>query len=96
MTLRAMYSASLACPFAMPVAPNAFGGISQPSCFDRIKYGFMMGFCVGVASGAIFGGFSCLRFGLRGRELLQTVGKGMIQGGGTFGMFMAVGTAIRC
>uniref|UniRef100_A0A183AF36 Reactive oxygen species modulator 1 n=1 Tax=Echinostoma caproni TaxID=27848 RepID=A0A183AF36_9TREM len=36
------------------------------------------------------------RFGLRGRELVQTVGKGMLQGGGTFGMFMAVGTAIRC
>ncbi|KAF5401155.1 Mitochondrial reactive oxygen species modulator 1 [Paragonimus heterotremus] len=81
----------------MPVSPNAFGGgISQPSCFDRMKFGFMMGFCVGVATGAIFGGFSCLRFGLRGRELVQTVGKGMLQGGGTFGLFMAVGTAIRC
>ncbi|VDQ00808.1 unnamed protein product [Trichobilharzia regenti] len=45
----------------MPVAPNVYGGMSQPSCLDRVKYGFLMGFCVGVASGAIFGGFSCLR-----------------------------------
>jgi len=36
------------------------------------------------------------RYGFRGRELLNTVGKSMIQGGGTFGTFMAIGTAIRC
>lgn len=34
--------------------------------------------------------------GLRGRELLSSLGKVMIQGGGTFGTFMAIGTAIRC
>ncbi|KAL5968649.1 Reactive oxygen specie modulator 1 [Taenia solium] len=81
----------------MPVpSGSTFGQTGQPSCFQRVKVGFLMGFCVGVATGAIFGGFSCLRYGLRGRELIQTVGKGMIQGGGTFGMFMAIGTAIRC
>ncbi|VDN09321.1 unnamed protein product, partial [Dibothriocephalus latus] len=78
----------------MPVPSGSYGQMSQPSCFSRMKMGFVMGFCVGVATGAIFGGFSCLRFGLRGRELVQTVGKSMIQGGGTFGMFMAIGTAI--
>jgi len=36
------------------------------------------------------------RYGFRGRELLNTVGKAMIQGGGTFGTFMAIGTGIRC
>jgi len=36
------------------------------------------------------------RYGLRGRELLNTVGKTMVQGGGTFGTFMAIGTGIRC
>ena len=66
------------------------------SCFDRVKMGFMMGMCVGMASGAIFGGFNCLRYGLRGRELISTVGKVMVQGGGTFGTFMAIGTGIRC
>ncbi|CAH8656009.1 unnamed protein product [Dicrocoelium dendriticum] len=80
----------------MPVPPSSIGGVYQPSCLDRVKYGLMMGFCLGVATGAIFGGFNCLRLGLRGRELVQTVGKGMLGGGGTFGFFMAVGVAIRC
>jgi len=79
----------------MPVPSGAYGQ-QAPSCFDRIKIGFMMGCCVGAASGALFGGFSALRFGLRGRELLSTMGKSMFQGGGTFGTFMAIGTGIRC
>ena len=38
------------------------GGYQQgPSCFDRMKMGFVMGFCIGMASGALFGGFSALR-----------------------------------
>ncbi|KAL0119752.1 hypothetical protein PUN28_007887 [Cardiocondyla obscurior] len=79
----------------MPVVP---GGAYQqgPSCFDKMKLGFTIGFCVGMASGALFGGFSALRYGLRGRELLNSVGKVMLQGGGTFGTFMAIGTGIRC
>ena len=60
----------------MPVPAN-YGG-QGPSCFDRVKMGFMMGMCVGMASGAIFGGFNCLRFGLRGRELISQVGKVMV------------------
>ncbi|BES88508.1 Reactive mitochondrial oxygen species modulator 1 [Nesidiocoris tenuis] len=77
--------------------PVPVGGYSQgPSCFDRIKTGFMIGFCVGMASGAIFGGFGALRYGMRGRELVNNVGKSMVQGGGTFGTFMAIGTGIRC
>jgi hypothetical protein len=33
-----------------------------PSCIDRMKTGFMLGFCIGIASGAIFGGFGALRY----------------------------------
>jgi len=77
--------------------PSGYGyGSHGPTCMDRVKTGFMIGFCVGMASGALFGGFSALRYGLRGRELVNTVGKTMLQGGGTFGTFMAVGTGIRC
>jgi len=75
------------------------GGMYQqhgPSCFDRVKTGFMLGFCIGMASGAMFGGFSALRYGMRGRELVNNVGKVMLQGGGTFGTFMAIGSGIRC
>ncbi|XP_058829063.1 reactive oxygen species modulator 1 [Topomyia yanbarensis] len=81
----------------MPAVPGSvYGQNQQPSCFDRMKTGFVIGFCVGMASGALFGGFSSLRYGLRGRELINNVGKVMIQGGGTFGTFMAIGTGIRC
>ena len=81
----------------MPVAPSgAYGGGGQPSCFDRMKLGFMMGMCVGMCSGGLLGGFNALRMGLRGGELVQTVGKIMVQGGGSFGTFMAIGTGIRC
>lgn len=81
----------------MPAPPPSGYTMGRgPSCFDRMKMGFMIGFCVGLASGALFGGFSALRYGMRGRELVQTVGKTMVQGGGTFGTFMAIGTGIRC
>lgn len=40
--------------------------------------------------------FEYSRYGLRGRELINNVGKVMVQGGGTFGTFMAIGTGIRC
>lgn len=40
--------------------------------------------------------FICNRYGARGRELVHSVGKVMLQGGGTFGTFMAIGTGIRC
>lgn len=77
----------------MPVSMQPTGG---PSCWDRVKMGFMIGFAVGMGSGALFGGFSALRYGLRRRELVNTVGKSMVQGGGTFGLFMSIGTGIRC
>jgi len=81
----------------MPAMPGGSMYQNQgPSCFDRIKLGFMMGFTVGVVTGGLFGGFSCIRMGLRGRELVGQVGKTMVQSGGTFGTFMAIGSGIRC
>jgi len=80
----------------MPVSMGHYGQQQQPSCFDRVKMGFMMGFAVGMAAGAMFGTFSCLRIGMRGRELMGGVGKTMMQSGGTFGTFMAIGMGIRC
>ncbi|XP_066268708.1 reactive oxygen species modulator 1-like [Branchiostoma lanceolatum] len=67
-----------------------------PSCFDRVKLGFGIGFAVGISAGALFGTFASLRMGLRGREFLGQVGKTMMQSGGTFGVFMSIGTGIRC
>ena len=56
----------------MPM-PAGYGNQQGPTCFDKVKMGFMMGMCVGMASGAIFGGFGALRYGLRGKELVQQV-----------------------
>lgn len=78
----------------MPVPVGAYG--QGPSCWDRIRYGFLMGSCVGLSCGALFGGFSGFRYGLRGGELVRSVGKVMLQGAGTFGTFMAIGSGIRC
>lgn len=47
----------------MPV-PGAVYHNQGPSCFDKMKMGFMIGFCVGMASGGLFGGFTALRLGL--------------------------------
>ncbi|XP_018027792.1 reactive oxygen species modulator 1 [Hyalella azteca] len=81
----------------MPAMPSGSLYQSQgPSCWDRVKIGFMMGFSVGLATGALFGGFTAIRYGLRGRELVGNVGKVMLQSGGTFGTFMAIGSGIRC
>ena len=52
----------------MPVSMAPTGG---PSCFDRVKMGFMIGFCVGMGSGALFGGFSALRYVLKGHFYLD-------------------------
>ena len=45
----------------MPALPPASYGHGGPTCFDKMKMGFTIGFCVGLASGALFGGFSALR-----------------------------------
>ncbi|PAA63347.1 hypothetical protein BOX15_Mlig015874g1, partial [Macrostomum lignano] len=71
-------------------------GAQGPSCFDRVKLGFLMGFSVGVGGGLIFGTFGGLRMGYRGRELVRLVGSRMLQGGGSFGLFLSIGTLIRC
>ncbi|XP_035871488.1 reactive oxygen species modulator 1-like [Phyllostomus discolor] len=75
----------------MPVAVGLYRQ-SQPSCFDQVKVGFVMGCPVGTAAGALFGAFSCLRIGLRGWE--RGIGKTTMQSGGTFGTFMAIGMDI--
>lgn len=45
----------------MPAVPSGAFHTSGPSCFDRMKMGFLIGCCVGMASGALFGGFTALR-----------------------------------
>ncbi|XP_051026491.1 reactive oxygen species modulator 1-like [Acomys russatus] len=69
---------------------------SQPSSFNHVKMGFVMGCAVDMAAGALFGTFSCFRIGMLGQELIGGTGKTMMQGGSTFGTFMAIGMGIQC
>nr|XP_045049377.2 reactive oxygen species modulator 1-like [Desmodus rotundus] len=74
---------------------------SQPSCIDCVKMGFVMGCVVGMATGALFGIFSCPRLGMQGREVMGGIGDQGISetvtlSGGTFGAFVAIGMGIRC
>ncbi|KIH44233.1 reactive oxygen species modulator 1 family protein [Ancylostoma duodenale] len=82
----------------MPVA--AVGGPpghgQPPTCFQKIRMGFMMGCMIGGATGVLIGGFSALRMGLRGKELLIQTGKIVAQSGGSFGIFMSVAQGLRC
>ncbi|EYC08597.1 hypothetical protein Y032_0065g3636 [Ancylostoma ceylanicum] len=83
----------------MPVA--AVGGVppghgQPPTCFQKIRMGFMMGCMIGGATGVLIGGFSALRMGLRGKELLIQTGKIVAQSGGSFGIFMSVAQGLRC
>ncbi|XP_045154475.1 reactive oxygen species modulator 1-like [Echinops telfairi] len=79
----------------MPVAVGPYGQ-SQPSCFDCVKMGFVVGCAVGKAVGVLLSTFSCLRIRMRRRKLMGGIGKTMMQSGGTFGTFMAIGMGIRC
>lgn len=44
----------------MPINTSYQQG-QQQTCFDRMKVGFIMGFSIGMATGALFGGFGALR-----------------------------------
>ena len=81
----------------MPVGGLAQGrAAGGQTCFDKVKMGFLMGFTIGMSTGFLFGGFQAFRLGLRGRELVSTLAKSMGQAGGSFGVFMSIGTALRC
>lgn len=77
----------------MPVTSN---NQARGRCIDKITFGFLIGATVGASVGALYGGFYGLRFGLRGRELFTNLGKAILQSGGTFGVFMGVGSGLRC
>lgn len=45
----------------MPIAGNGYQQGSSQTCFDKMKFGFIMGFSIGMTTGALFGGFGALR-----------------------------------
>ena len=65
-------------------------------CFERFKMGAIMGTSVGACIGAIFGTLAILKRGHGGHGFLPTVGKIMLQSGASFGLFMGIGSLVRC
>ncbi|KAK7602245.1 hypothetical protein V9T40_009686 [Parthenolecanium corni] len=70
--------------------------IRTPGCTDRVKAAFTIGAVVGITIGGLYGGSHAFRYGLEKREFFRVVGKQMLNMGFTFGVFMGVGTFIRC
>ncbi|MFH4978142.1 hypothetical protein AB6A40_004851 [Gnathostoma spinigerum] len=71
-------------------------GNQGPSCFTKLKMGFMMGAMIGGATGVLLGSFAAFRMGMRGKEMFVQIGKIAAQSGGSFGIFMMVAQGLRC
>ncbi|RPB19468.1 hypothetical protein L211DRAFT_770020, partial [Terfezia boudieri ATCC MYA-4762] len=77
----------------MPPPPQ-HGGQGM-STFDKMKMGFIMGSCVGLTMGFIFGGYTILKHGAGPNGVMRSLGQYMLGSAATFGFFMSIGTAIR-
>lgn len=53
-------------------------------------------YAVGMVAQALSGTFSCLRIRIQDWELMDSIGKTLMQSGGTFGPFVTTGMGIRC
>ncbi|ODO03596.1 protein mgr2 [Cryptococcus wingfieldii CBS 7118] len=76
----------------MPPPPQTHAG---GSTFDKMKMGAVMGSCVGLTIGFIFGSFAVMRSGPGPRGLVATLSQYMLSSAATFGFFMSIGSVIR-
>uniref|UniRef100_A0A914DBU7 Reactive oxygen species modulator 1 n=2 Tax=Acrobeloides nanus TaxID=290746 RepID=A0A914DBU7_9BILA len=80
----------------VPQGYQVAGGGQQPTCGQKLKFGFMMGATIGAGIGLLLGGYGAFASRLRGREAFRMIGKTIVQSGGSFGVFMAIAQGIRC
>ncbi|KAL7750279.1 subunit of TIM23 translocase complex [Sorochytrium milnesiophthora] len=81
---------------AIPTQPQQGRGMYQePTIFQKLKMGAMMGAGVGLCIGLVFGTVSILRYGPGQKGYLGTMGQYMGSSAASFAFFMAIGTVIR-
>jgi hypothetical protein len=67
----------------------------EPSYFDRMKMGFVMGGVVGGCMGFVIGSFTVLNYGPGPGGYMRTIGRHMLNSGGMFSVIMSFGSLIR-
>jgi len=67
----------------------------EPTTFDKMKMGAMMGGTVGLCVGLVFGTINILRFGSGQRGAISMLGSYMAGSAASFGFFMSIGSVIR-
>ncbi|KAI9285137.1 reactive mitochondrial oxygen species modulator 1-domain-containing protein [Umbelopsis sp. AD052] len=67
----------------------------EPTTFDKMKMGAMMGGTVGLCVGLVFGTVNIMRFGSGQRGAISMLGSYMAGSAASFGFFMSIGSVIR-
>lgn len=69
--------------------------MQEPTVWQKLKMGALMGGGVGLTIGFIFGSYSILRSGAGPRGFLATLSQYMLSSAATFSFFLAIGSVIR-
>ncbi|EIN13442.1 hypothetical protein PUNSTDRAFT_78990 [Punctularia strigosozonata HHB-11173 SS5] len=77
------------------MAHRVQGQGAEPSVWQKMKMGAMMGTGVGLTIGFIFGSYSILRGGAGPRGVMATLSQYMLSSAATFGFFLSIGSVIR-